>query len=170
MRSCPLESQAPDGSSVDAPGTDGGLRKSELPDGYQLVRSWLLDTAQDLAHLRASLKTELAQGIAPEPDLARVAHAMVLVASELATNALKHGIPPTIVRLLRRSDMFLLDVADHDLSTRPRLAEARAPGEGGFGLQIARRIAFEVSWYTTDVTKHVWAIFPVREAPQAPVH
>jgi serine/threonine-protein kinase RsbW len=65
------------------------------------------------------------------------------------------------VQLLRRDDTYLLDVADHDLSTTPYLAGARAPGQGGFGLQIARRLAVDVGWYAGDLTKHVWARFPV---------
>jgi two-component sensor histidine kinase len=87
---------------------------------------------------------------------------MVLVASELATNALRHGTPPTAVRLLRRRDTYLLDVADKDVDAQPYVAAGRPPGHGGFGLQIARRIAVDVGWYTAGATKHVWATFPAQ--------
>ncbi|WNB85854.1 ATP-binding protein [Cellulomonas sp. ATA003] len=143
---------------------DEGLVTARPPAGFTLVRQWRLDTTPQLAGLRASLKSELAEGTRPEPELDPVAHDMVLVASELATNALRHGIPPTIVRLLRSVGTYLLDVADHDLSSTPHIAGPRAPGEGGYGLQIARRVAVDVGWYTTDATKHVWALFPAREA------
>jgi anti-sigma regulatory factor (Ser/Thr protein kinase) len=92
---------------------------------------------------------------------------MQLVASELATNAFRHGRPPTLVRLLRQRDTYLLDVADHDLNSTPRIAGAREPGHGGFGLQIARRLAQDVAWYRSDVTKHVWAQFPAPAAAPA---
>lgn len=145
---------------ADDRGTDEGLATSSPPSGYRLVREWRVDTTHELSVLRAALRHQLAEGAEPEPELDPVAHDMVLVASELATNALRHGIPPTIVRLLRADDTYLLDVADHDLSSTPYVAGERPPGQGGYGLQIARRIAVDVGWYRIDVTKHVWALFP----------
>ncbi|MBB2925513.1 two-component sensor histidine kinase [Cellulomonas cellasea] len=82
---------------------------------------------------------------------------MVLVASELATNALRHGTPPTTVALHQCEDRFLLTVADHDPTTRPYLAGRRTPGAGGFGLQIATMLALDLGWYRTETTKVVWA-------------
>ena len=82
---------------------------------------------------------------------------LVLVASELATNGIKHGRPPTIVELRQDGQDFLLTVADHDLGSEPRIAGERPPGEGGFGLQIARRLARDVGWYRTDTVKVIWA-------------
>lgn len=38
---------------------------------------------------------------------------MILLASELASNALEHGRPPTIVTLGHDGTCYLLDVADH---------------------------------------------------------
>lgn len=139
--------------------SDGGLPTSRPPEGAEVVRTWVLDASEHLTTLRGELRQELAHGLEPQPELNRVAHAMVLVASELATNALRHGIPPTVVRLLRLGPTLLLDVADHDLSTEPYVAQDRAPGHGGFGLQIARRLAVDVGWYASDTTKHVWAQF-----------
>ncbi|WP_298455812.1 ATP-binding protein [uncultured Cellulomonas sp.] len=154
---------ADDGSpnDPDSPAdTDEGLASSRPPANFAAVRTWALNTVQELAALRSALRRELAAGADPEPELGTVADQMVLVASELATNALRHGIPPTIVQLSRNQETFLLDVADHDLRTAPRIAGTRAPGLGGFGLQIARRIALDVGWYTSRTTKHVWALFP----------
>ncbi len=150
-----------DDGRPDEDGTDEGLRASRPPRGFVVVRTWVVQTTAQLSALRADLQRELSAGPGPLQELHTVARDMVLVASELATNALRHGIPPTVVELLRERDTYLLDVADHDLSTQPHLAGTRAPGNGGFGLQIARRLALDVGWYTTDVTKHVWARFPV---------
>ena len=144
--------------------TDDGLRTSTPPDRFVLVQEWVVDTSRELSDLRAGIVRAVATEGAPPRELDATAHTMVLVASELATNALRHGIPPTIVRLLRAEDTYLLDVADHDLGTTPYIAGARPPGEGGFGLQIARRLALEVGWYATETTKHVWATFPVGDA------
>ena len=140
---------------------DEGLRTSPLPDGSTVLRTWVLDTAEELAGFRAELEHAVAgDGADVPPELGAVAHSMVLVASELATNALRHGVPPTIVRLLRDDDAYILDVADHDLLSTPYIAGERPPGEGGFGLQIARRLAVAVGWYAAGTTKHVWAGFP----------
>ncbi|GAA2722367.1 ATP-binding protein [Cellulomonas aerilata] len=140
---------------------DAGLPTARPPRGFVLVREWVIDTTHELSVLRGGLQGELSAIGVPLQEMHSVANDMVLVASELATNALKHGVPPTIVRLLRERETYLLDVADHDVSTTPRIAGGRAAGEGGFGLQIARRLALDVGWYTTETTKHVWARFPV---------
>jgi serine/threonine-protein kinase RsbW len=147
--------------------TDDGLRTSTPPDDFALEREWVVDTPRQLSELRAAIVRALAAEGEPVRELAGTAHIMVLVASELATNALRHGIPPTVVRLLRSEGTYLLDVADHDLGSTPYVAGARPPGQGGFGLQIARRLALEVGWYATETTKHVWATFPVA-GPEAP--
>jgi anti-sigma regulatory factor (Ser/Thr protein kinase) len=85
---------------------------------------------------------------------------MAVVATELATNALRHGLPPTEVRLLRDHDRLIIDVADHDMAAAPVLDEDRPLGAGGLGLQLAREFAVDVGWYLSDLTKHVWAGFP----------
>lgn len=141
--------------------TDEGLRSSRPPDGFDPVALWSLQTLAELRDLRGNLVDAL-QGEGPhEPRaLGQVPHDMVLVASELAANALTHGKPPTEVVLSRRGDVFLLDVADRDVASRPHLADGREPGAGGFGLQIARRLSLDVAWYATDEAKHVWATFP----------
>jgi hypothetical protein len=143
--------------------SDEGLPTSRPPASFAPVRTWVVETVRELSELRAQILAEIGTGTTPTvvPDLNSIAHQMVLVASELATNALRHGIPPTIVRLLRDGSTYLLDVADHDLGAQPYIAGARPPGQGGFGLQIARRLAVDVGWYATPTTKHVWARFPV---------
>lgn|GEM_PF-1463324 len=64
---------------------------------------------------------------------------LVLIATELATNALVHGLPPTIVTLSRAEDEWLLDVADDDPGSEPVYAGARTTGAGGLGLHLAGR-------------------------------
>jgi serine/threonine-protein kinase RsbW len=147
----------------DAGSVDEGLTSSRPPAQFQPVRTWVIGGLRELSELRAAILAEVAGDADPVPELDSVAHRLVLVASELATNALRHGVPPTVVRLLRDESTYLLDVADQDLTTTPYVAGARPPGQGGFGLQIARRLSVDVGWYATDTTKHVWARFPVPE-------
>ncbi len=145
------------------PQEDAGIVSSRPPERFRPVRSWSLDSVTDLSRVRNELLAEItAPHAAPQDELGRVPENMVLVASELATNALQHGLPPTVLSLLVDADDYLLDVCDTDLETTPVIAGARPSGAGGFGLLIAHRLSQEVGWYTTDSTKHVWAIFPAQ--------
>jgi serine/threonine-protein kinase RsbW len=121
------------------------------PAGVELG-SWTLDSFRGLHELRAAVREAAGSG--------QVSDRMSVVVTELTTNALRHGRPPAVVRLLHAGDRLVIDVADHDLTALPELAEDRPLGTGGLGLQLTKRFATELGWYTTDVTKHVWASFP----------
>ncbi len=144
--------------------SDDGLAAALPPERFRPVRRWVLEGVTDLALVRRELLAELtAADGSPLGRLPGVPERMVLVASELATNALTHGLPPTFLSLSSDGQDYLLDVADHDLSTEPRVASERPAGAGGFGLQIARRLSQAVGWYATETTKHVWAVFAAPE-------
>jgi serine/threonine-protein kinase RsbW len=124
------------------------------------IQTWVLDRPGELKVLRASLYKALTGRDFPKnAQLDDVPEKLVLVATELATNALRHGLPPTIVKLGRTGNRFILDVADHQPQVPPALADDRAPGEGGLGLHLARKLALDIGWYVVDGTKHVWAEF-----------
>ncbi|KGM09716.1 ATP-binding protein [Cellulomonas bogoriensis] len=136
------------------------LKSSRPPEEFTAVATWVLDTPGELTTLRASLyKALTGNALPPGGGLGRVPEKIVLVASELATNALRHGVPPTIVQLLSNGEEFLLDVADHDTTAAPHIAGVREPGAGGFGLYLAQTLSLDVGWYTSETTKHVWARF-----------
>ncbi|MER6591786.1 ATP-binding protein [Micromonospora purpureochromogenes] len=137
------------------------LRTSPPSPQATELRRWQLSSPADLRRLRASLHQALTgEELLAGEELDEVPELMVLVATELATNALRHGIPPTTVRLLVAEDRFILEVADHDLSTIPELVHTRPMGAGGRGLQIAEAVSLDVGWYATDRTKNIWAAFP----------
>jgi serine/threonine-protein kinase RsbW len=132
------------------------------PPAGPVIHRWVLDNAQQLRDLRAELHTAITgDALSDDEKLGDVAEQMVLVATELATNALRHGRPPSVVTLRRAGDHHVIDIADHDPTVLPEYADARPMGAGGLGLRLARQLALEVGWYVTDDTKHVWAIFPV---------
>jgi serine/threonine-protein kinase RsbW len=140
----------------------GGMNPAPHLTAVEL-HSWTLDSFTGLRHLRAALRAAVVEEPVVESldvDLDDVFDRMAVVATELATNALRHGLPPTVVRLLREDDHLILDVADHDLQAEPRLDVDRPLGAGGLGLQLTKTFAIDVGWYITDVTKHVWASFP----------
>ncbi|MET0424880.1 MAG: ATP-binding protein [Actinoplanes sp.] len=122
------------------------------------LRRWTLDSFGELRGLRASLREALTE--MATANLEDLCDRVTVVATELATNALRHGLPPTTVRLMREDHRLILDVADHDLDAPPRVDEDRPLGAGGLGLQLTKSFAIDVGWYTEDVTKHVWASFP----------
>ncbi|MBQ0892641.1 ATP-binding protein [Micromonospora sp. U56] len=137
------------------------LRTSTPSPQATELRRWQLSSPADLRRLRASLHQALTgEELLAGEELDEVPELMVLVATELATNALRHSIPPTTVRLLVAEDRFILEVADHDLSTIPELVDTRPMGTGGRGLQIAEAVSLDIGWYATDRTKNIWAAFP----------
>ncbi|WP_326564473.1 ATP-binding protein [Micromonospora peucetia] len=139
----------------------GKLSSSPFPPQASELRRWTLSEAADLRALRASLHEELTGDVLGEDEaLEEVPELIALIATELATNALRHGIPPTVVRLLATDDHLVLDVADHDVGSLPELVEARPVGDGGRGLELARALSLDVGWYATGTTKNIWASFP----------
>jgi serine/threonine-protein kinase RsbW len=122
------------------------------------LRRWRLDSFGELRHLRAGLREAMAETSHGRPG--ELPDRMTVVATELATNALRHGLPPTEVVLLRDGDRLIIDVADHDLQAVPRLDADRPVGAGGLGLQLTKEFAVELGWYLDELTKHVWASFP----------
>ncbi|MEH0823888.1 MULTISPECIES: ATP-binding protein [Micromonospora] len=138
----------------------GQLRTSPPPPQATELEQWVLDSPEDLRGLRASLRDALNRhGLVQGEDLDEVPHLVVLVATELASNALRHGRPPTIITLLTTDDRFLLDVADHDVSTVPELTDISPMDSGGRGLFLAQSVSLDVGWYATEKTKNIWASF-----------
>jgi serine/threonine-protein kinase RsbW len=120
------------------------------------LRWWSLDGVGGLRHLRADLRDAvIGTPLGDEDGLDRI----TVVATELATNALRHGRPPTVIRLLQETDALILDVADHDLAGEPLFDQERPLGLGGLGLRLARTFATDLGWYRTDNTKNIWARF-----------
>ena len=136
-----------------------GLARA-LPPDADVINTWVLDSTAELQGLRAGLSHALhGPDAATAGRLGDVPERMVLVATELATNAIRHGLAPTEVRLLRTGEVFLLDVTDHDPDTAPQPADADAHALGGRGLTLAQSFSLDVGWYCTTSTKHVWATF-----------
>jgi serine/threonine-protein kinase RsbW len=126
------------------------------------IARWTLDRPPQLVELRAALRRALAtQTVPPTIDAQDLADRLMIVATELAGNALRHGLPPTVVALLRADGHLIVDVVDHDPLTAPALDDTRALGAGGLGMQMAERLSQEVGWFQAGDTKHVWAQFVI---------
>ncbi len=138
----------------------GFLRRSLPPAQAIELRRWTLEAGGELRRMRADLREVLRVHRLADPYASPVAERATLVVTELTSNALRHGRPPAVVRLLRADGCFILDVADQDRQDLPELAAAEHTDDGGRGLHIARSLAREVGWYTTEDAKHIWASFP----------
>ncbi|MFG1923218.1 ATP-binding protein [Cryptosporangium sp. NPDC048952] len=141
------------------------LTAASLPASHAPLRRWVLSDEAELQQLRRGVYSAVTGRELPaDTGLDDVPEKMMLVASELATNALRHGLPPTIVTLFRTAESYVLDVADHAPQLVPEYAERRPPGAGGLGLKLARDLAADLGWYVDDAgagpVKHVWAQFP----------
>ena len=135
------------------------------PEAAVEVQHWVLDSFTELRQLRAGLFAALnGEPMPPGGELDDIPEQMAIVATELATNALRHARPPTRVHLRRTEHTFVLDVADENPEALPETAGPRPPGDGGMGLRIVDQLADVVGWYIDDRHKHVWAEFPIPSA------
>ncbi len=130
-----------------------------------VVGTWTVRSVEEVSAVRAALASQLpcdcaaAHSGATDDTLSGIQR-IILVASELVSNALLHAGGPATVRLLCDGRSALLDVVDRSPDMPPVVATDRALGQGGFGLHLARRAAHTVGWYSTSSgEKHVWARF-----------
>ncbi|MFC9459453.1 ATP-binding protein, partial [Streptomyces sp. NPDC056983] len=77
-----------------------------------------------------------------------------LVVSELVTNAIRYGVEPIRLRLIRQ-DVLICEVADGS-STSPRMRHARTTDEGGRGLFLIAQLARRWGTRHTETGKIIW--------------
>jgi hypothetical protein len=88
------------------------------------------------------------------PHLTRGA---VMVGHELVANALRHGMPPAVLRLLRRGDGLIIEVGDGSDQV-PRIAEIdNLTSTSGRGMQIVDTLACAWGVRPHRSGKTVWA-------------
>ncbi|MFE7131225.1 ATP-binding protein [Streptomyces sp. NPDC057638] len=89
---------------------------------------------------------------------------VLLVVSELVTNACLHAGGPTGLVLRQLSDGVRVEVADR--SPEPPRVRARDAGRpGGHGLVVLERLARSWGWAPTADGKAVWAELPFWRGP-----
>src|SRR3954468_20922336 len=122
----------------------GWTNQHPLPPDAEVAR-WTLDQPPALEALRAGLQRAVS-ACAPETavDLTDLTERLMIAATELAGNALRHGRPPTVVALLRADGHLIIDVTDNDPTTRPAVDAHRPHGSGSLGLTVTQRLAEEV--------------------------
>ena len=137
--------QTSNGNDLDTYADD--LAALLVPERVLLVARTLRFPATDVAEW--DVPAELS-GVAPvrhaaeeqvrEWDLGVDPLTVELIVSELVTNAVRHGAPPVVLRLLRGESTLTLEVRD-GAATAPHLRHAKAGDEGGRGLHICSTLA-----------------------------
>lgn len=120
------------------------------------MRTWHLASTRDLAGLRADVSKILTGDHASAPE--QSVDGLVLIASELATNALRHGGGSATVHLSTDGATYLLEVVDSAPGAPPQVAVDRDSRDGGFGLVLALGVALEAGWFRTEMSKCVWTV------------
>lgn len=140
------------------------------PQHYERVQEWTLESTRDMSRMRTEIAARAAGTGDWDPAVPEVLDRLVLVCSELASNALIHARPPVCVGLETSPSRFLVDVSDDVLGTSPVLEHR--PDDGGLGLTLTSALASSSGWYVSGGRKHVWATFikravaPVGTTPQ----
>ena len=85
---------------------------------------------------------------------------LVLITSELVTNAFVHARPPIDLRLHHSGTEVLLEVEDRAL-LRPRRRRPDDDDEHGRGLNIVQALSTDWGTHSTETTKTVWCVVRV---------
>jgi anti-sigma regulatory factor (Ser/Thr protein kinase) len=110
---------------------------------------------QAAAIVRRWVAAEFGERLAPK----RLAD-LQLVASELVTNAIRHGEGQVTVRVGGHDEAIVIEVVDEGEGEAPCVRPQPADETGGWGLQIVDRVA--LAWGAFEGTTHVWAELPAQ--------
>ena len=155
-----------------APDTPAGMVAQLLPQGPDDDVAVLMVQIDRLQEPSASVTLPVAQHLAAVRQVRDVAarslrrwslgaqqrHDVLLVLSELVTNALVHGRAPVEVRLRCTKRYLTLEVHDGATSL-PRLRRPDADDEHGRGVQLVSILSDRWAIRPTPTGKAVWAMF-----------
>lgn len=82
---------------------------------------------------------------------------LVLIASELVANAVRHGSPPAVLTLEVGPDRIRILVSNHGSAPDPRVLTADPDADHGRGLAMVEALADEVGWARDGERLDVWA-------------
>ena len=135
------------------------------PSGFRELWCQHLSSLAELAKLRARLRATLTgSATVVHPEREHWSERLVLVADELASNALRHGGAPVAAALSSAGDQWLLAVSDPSLEVPPMPARGRDPGLGGFGLYLVADLSVRHGWARGRGAKTVWAVIAADDA------
>ena len=129
--------------------TVSGWEQQFAPVGDTRVQ--LPRDARSAGLARRFVERQLRERRLPEQVVERV----LLVSSELVTNAFKHGDGKIELRLSLLADRVRVEVIDEGHCQAPAVREHSGDETGGWGLKIVERVALQ--WGVFEGTTHVWA-------------
>ncbi|MGW2826352.1 SpoIIE family protein phosphatase [Streptomyces sp. NPDC001443] len=136
-----------------APDSDAALvlvRTLVLGPERAATWTWPHDAAA-IGDVRTAVARQLAAWNLPD-----LQDTTTLIASELATNAVRHAEGPFQVRLVRTDDALTCEITD-DSSTSPQLRHAEDDDEGGRGLFLTAQLTTRWGVRPTARGKTIWA-------------
>lgn len=126
--------------------------------------AWTIEEADALAWIRHDLRERATAHGAPAPDhgplMTGPVERLLLVFSELATNGLRHGVPPVGVEVARTDEGWLVVVSDRQVEAGPTRHAPDPRRHGQHGLVVVEAVSESVGWYADSGVKHVWATVP----------
>jgi two-component sensor histidine kinase len=139
--------------------TVGLWQPARMPQGFRELWCQELSDLGQLSRLRARLRATLTGSrVVLHPEREHWSERLVLIADELASNALRHGHPPVAVALSRLAHRWLVTVSDSSTELPPEPARGRDPGLGGFGLYLIADLSSAHGWSRERGAKSVWAV------------
>lgn len=157
----------PGGCPLAVPGQNGNVNAADdgEPGEVSAVRVELAQDQRAPRQARRAIRDALVSW-----RLCGLVDAVVLTASELVTNALRHGRPPVSIELQHSMDRVRLEVHDGDPSEPPAAgAEAATTAESGRGISIVHALADDVAvQQVEDDGKIVHATFEVDRQDSRP--
>lgn len=130
-----------------------------MPGGFAKIWHQDLNSIAELVNFRARLRAELTgSATVVHPEREHWSERLVLIADELASNALRHGGAPVRAALSRSGEDWLIAVADSAAGIPPQPAQGRDPSRGGFGLYLVADLAHAHGWRSQGREKIVWAV------------
>jgi len=81
----------------------------------------------------------------------------ILVIDELASNAVRHGTPPSDLQIEDEEHRWIVVVTDSSPDRLPTPARERPAGQGGYGLYVIADLTAAHGVHCEADRKHVWA-------------
>ncbi len=130
------------------------------PHGFSELWRQELRSLGELARFRGRLRESMTgRATVERPDQDHWSERLVLIADELASNALRHGEGPVAAAFCRDGDRWLVAVSDCSGDVPPVPALGRDPGRGGFGLYLVADLSAQHGWTTDEPgRKTAWAV------------
>lgn len=137
--------------------------ESPVPEAVEARLTLVLGSLRELGRVRRQVHGFLLSSLGFDreddvpPSVEDAVEGAILVIDELASNALRHGEPPSSLHIGDEDDRWILIVTDAAPDRRPTPARGRAPGQGGYGLYVIADLTGDHGVHYEADRKLVWA-------------